>query len=386
MQPEYQMGNDYTMQNRVVCTRCDHYDSAKLEEILRIHFASIGLEESFFSGKRVLIKPNLVTAHVPEDAVTTHPALVEAAARLMRSYSADAIIAESPGGPFTEGALRHNYKVTGMQKASEASGVPLSFDLSIGTFQTPNGQLSHAFDMIRPALDADIILNLCKLKTHSLAMMTAAAKNLFGTMPGLRKVELHARFSDQIAFQRALVDLTDGLCRQKEVISVCDAIVGMEGNGPSGGTPRAIGCLLSSRNPFALDCVAASILGLNEQVAMLEEARARHLLPDGKPECIGDTPPSFTDWTAPDSHMSEVLTSLPGFLKPRPVIRSSRCIGCGKCAESCPVKIITMDPQRGGKRRAHIHRKQCLHCFCCQEMCPVKAIKIRKSLILRLVR
>lgn len=380
------MSEAYVNENRVMCTRCDLYDTARLEEIVEAHFAALGLTPAFFAGKRVMIKPNLVTPHPPEAAVSTHPTLVEAAARLMHRYGANAVIAESPGGPYTESALRHSYQVTGMRVASDHAEVPLNEDVSFATFEAPRGQVCRTFEMITPALHADIILNLCKLKTHSLAMMTAAAKNLFGTMPGLRKVELHARFSDQEQFQAALVDLCDGLCTQKEVISVCDAIVGMEGNGPSGGSPRAVGCVLTSMNPFALDAVAAQILGLGEDVAMLREARRRGLVPEGKPAVEGDNPPTFCDWAAPDSHMKSVLTNLPAFLRPRPVIRASVCIGCGKCAESCPAHTITLERVKKGasRRRAHIHRKACLRCFCCQEMCPVKAIDTHKSLIIRL--
>lgn len=381
------MSETYVRENRVVCTRCDSYDTVRLEEIVQAHFAALGYDPTFFSGKRVLLKPNLVTAHPPEAAVTTHPSLVGAVAGLMRRWGADAVIAESPGGPYTQGALRHHYQVTGMRTAAEHAEVPLNEDTSYADFATPRGQLCRSFEMITPALQADIILNLCKLKTHSLAMMTAAAKNLFGTVPGLRKVELHARFPDQEAFQAALVDLCDGLCTQKEVISLCDAVVGMEGNGPSGGIPRAVGCILSARNPFALDAVAAHILGLDGEVAMLGEARRRKLLPEGAPILIGDLPPSFDDWKAPDSRVKNVLTHLPPFLRPRPVINASVCIGCGKCAESCPVHTITMKRRKkNAKRLAHIHRHACLRCFCCQEMCPAHAIDTHKSFIIRLAR
>lgn len=284
---------------------------------------------------------------------------------------------------------KKTYRVTGTLSAAQNAGVTLNYDTGSGTLCTPNGHTSKSFPIINPILEADIIVNLPKLKTHTLAMMTAASKNLFGCVPGLQKVEMHARFSDQQIFLSALTDLACALCEQKEVINICDAVVGMEGNGPSGGNPVEIGYLIAGRNPFAVDLLCAEILGL-ENVPMVEQAISRGLCPQKADELIVRGEPltraGVPDVKMPDTSLGEFLTRLPKFLRPRPQIDPRKCVGCGKCAENCPPKIITIEPRKNGKGLAHIHRADCLRCFCCQEMCPFHAVRIHKNIIFRLVK
>ncbi|MBQ9115589.1 MAG: DUF362 domain-containing protein [Clostridia bacterium] len=376
---------DFSSDTRVALARAEGYAreeiDAKVGELLR----QLGVEPSDWRGKRVVIKPNLLLRFTPDRAATAHPAVVEAVGRLFVSAGAEVLLAESPGGPYNAIALEGIYSSSGMKQAAENAGFALNRDFSARTFTAPEGVKVKEFNVITPIHEAELIINVCKLKTHTMATMTAGIKNLFGVIPGTEKVEFHARFSDMKDFAAAVVDLTSAITARTPMLTVCDAVVGMEGNGPSAGQPRKIGCLLASMNPFALDGVCGEIIGVGNRCPMLEEARRRGYLPQN-PEnyrVIGDSVESvrLTDFIFPDTDKKGILQRLPAFLSPRPVIIKNKCVGCGECARACPQKAITVK-----NRLARIDKKNCIKCYCCQELCKIQAVRIHRSFIYKLVR
>ena len=102
---------------------------------------------------------------------------------------------------------------------------------------------------------ADAIIDLCKLKTHGMMGLTYAIKYFFGSIPGTVKPEFHYRYPRAEDFANVLVDLYE---YSKSRLCICDAVVGMEGNGPTQGTPREIGCLIASRNGHMIDSLKPS--------------------------------------------------------------------------------------------------------------------------------
>ena len=364
--------------------RCEDYDVSKIEKIFREQIFELGIDLSAFAGKRIAVKPNLVVASKPDTAACTNPAVIEAVSRIAVSCGAHVTIAESPGGPFTLSLMKHNYKMNKVDEVAKNSGAVFNTDMGFRTMSAPNAKNSKNFNVINAIADADVIFNVCKLKTHTLTGMTNAVKNLFGVIPGTQKVEMHARFSNQQKFGDVLIDLCDMLCSSKRIISFCDAVVGMEGNGPSGGSPRKVGCLLVSENPYALDLAASEIIYHDGEVPMVEEAKRRGLCPKESEMCIlGDDIDSFRvkDYLHSDAKRGKIFSLLPPFLQPRPEVISSKCVGCGRCAENCPANAISV---RGGK--AVIDRKGCIKCFCCQELCPIHAVDIKKNIIFKLIR
>ena len=379
--------------------RCEAYDKALLTQSIAAMMEDIGITPAFFEGKRVAVKPNLVMKKPAEYAATTHPAVLDALLSYLDTCGcADVVIAESMGGPFTESALRGVYTVCGIEEAVHGHNARLNYDITSRAVSAPNGVQCKGFDIITPIADADVIVNLCKLKSHSLTRMSGAIKNTFGCIPGLTKFEYHARFSDYTDFNRMIVDLSEMLHAQKDCIDICDAIVGMEGNGPTGGTPRRIGCLLASRNPFCLDTVSAAILSCESEVPMVTEACRRGYAPEAA-EDVHVTADYRAlvqpDFRAPDTarRSKNALHWLPkvfggklfDWFAPRPVIRTSTCVGCGECERSCPVHTITMVHDRQGKKKAKIHADKCIRCFCCQELCPIHSVDIRKNAVLNLL-
>ena len=383
----------------VCLDRVDSYDVDLIENVLRCQLDKLDAKE-MFRDKRVVIKPNMVMKKAPEAAATTHPAVLEAMIRILRERAADIMIAESPGGLYTSQTLSAAYKGCAIYEVAEKYGVRLNFDTSSCTVEAPLAKTSKMFEIIKPILDADVIVNLAKLKSHSLTGYSGAVKNYFGTVPGVVKFEMHARFPDYSDFSSMLVDLCEMLHSSKPTFNILDGILAMEGNGPTGGEPRKLGCLLSGVNPFTVDIVGTSIIK-TEGIIMLEEGVRRGYCPsmaeDVRLICDG-TIDDFTvdDFAKPDTRRkggSSLLAKLPtmfggrlnSWLQPRPVINKRLCIGCGECERSCPKNTIEIRKKANGKKQAYIIDDACIKCYCCQELCPLKAVKIKKNPIIKLI-
>ncbi|MBQ8747319.1 MAG: DUF362 domain-containing protein [Clostridia bacterium] len=374
----------------VAVLRQTEYNRAEILARLNEQADAIGLRADAYAGKRVVIKPNLVAPTKPDGAATTHPVFLSAVVDFLRAHGAtDLLLAESPGGIYSESTLKLNYKTCGIADAAAACDLPLNFDTTANTVNAPNGQACRAFSVITPIRDADVIVDLCRLKSHSLTKMSAAVKNLFGVIPGIRKFEMHSAYPALPVFSEMIVDLCQMLNETHEMLAICDAIVGMEGNGPTGGDPKTIGAVLMSKSPFCLDLAAEAILGFEGTISITEAAKARGLCPESldKLDIRGVSPKEITvaDFREPDATRKTFLGSLStmfggrlaDFFAPRPFI-TNRCVGCGVCAESCPRKVIGMI-EKSGKKRASIRHSDCIRCFCCQELCPFHAIDIKQN-------
>ena len=193
-------------------------------------------------------------------------------------------------------------------------------------------------------------------------------------------------FAQISEFSRLICDINRTLV---PTLNVLDAVVGMEGNGPTGGKPRAIGGVLGGTDAFAVDTLGARLISLAVKDApILCTADELGLL--SEVECVGDdyAPYVLTDFLFADAQRFSVLREMPNlkflrrFLEPRPVI-SCRCVGCGECVRLCPKQAITLQ-EANGKKRARIRKSACIRCYCCQELCPAKAVDTKSRKILKL--
>lgn len=371
------------METKVAVAGCRKYDRENIRKIIREHFEALDIKPDYFTGKNVVIKPNLVSKRSPDKAATTHPAIVDAVVELLLGFGARVVIAESPAGIYTEGTMREAYRASGFMESASALGAEFNYDPSHVEVHAPDGEACKRFHFIKPVWDADVVVNLCKLKSHSLTKMTCAVKNYFGLIPGTEKVEFHARYSEHTDFLKMLIDLCDTVYKAKPMINICDAVLAMEGEGPGTGTPRWMNAILTSKSPYALDLAACEMIGFGNTVEMIELEKKRGLIPKSAKELeIIGTPLSelsVNDFVEPKSQkFSRMIKMIPGFMKPKPVINRKLCVGCGECVRSCPVKTITME-----NRKASIHRKACIRCFCCQELCPAKAVEIKRNIIFK---
>ncbi|NLI22944.1 MAG: DUF362 domain-containing protein [Clostridiales bacterium] len=349
--------------------RAAGYEDDSIYRAVCAHFEALDVASELSPDSRVVLKPNLLAGRAPNLAVTTHPAFLRAITRRLRELGVrDIVLADSPGGVYTPAYLRKVYAACGM--ASLADVLTLNEDVTSGQ--------RGGFSIIRPVLDADYVINCPKLKTHGLTVMSAAVKNLFGCIPGLQKPEWHCLRPTIEGFSEMLLDLSEAV---QPNLTLVDALDCMEGNGPGGGKVRPMGYTLCSRSVYAVDEAAARLMALRPQMApTLRLARAKGLSDPASLQLIGDELiPADPPFLLPDAIVTrERFFSVNGLFhhffgrkRTYPVVVPENCIGCGKCAESCPKQIIAIVD-----RKAVISRKGCISCFCCQEMCPAHAIDV----------
>ncbi|MGI6084401.1 MAG: DUF362 domain-containing protein [Acetivibrionales bacterium] len=344
-----------------------------------------GIEKIVKPGMRVAIKPNLLMAKRPEDAATTHPSVVHAVIKLVQQAGGIAVIIESPGGPYNIPMLKMVYGKTGIEQVANETGAELNFDLRVEKIENPDAEFLKSLKILKPLHDADIIINLAKLKTHRFMVYTGAVKNMFGSIAGLEKSEYHLRMGDSKLFANCLIDI---FLATKPQLSIIDGIIAMEGEGPSAGVPKYIGCLFASTDAFAVDYAALKAIGVDyRDVPVMNIAKKRGIFDENSVNIQGFDidkirPESFEVPTL-DKQTTGLRAGIMRLLgkrfRPQPEILHDKCISCGKCIEVCPPKTISKNKEK----QVNIDYNNCISCFCCHEFCPEKAIKIKNNSLRR---
>lgn len=342
-----------------------------------------GMDKWVKKGEKILIKPNLLSPEAPEKAITTHPTLVKAVTRLVQQAGASAYIGDSP----SLASLKRAASKSGLEKVAEDTGADLlQFEESREMPAQPKNTFKK-LEIAREVLEMDGIINLPKLKTHSLMLLTLGVKNMFGCIVGKKKGQWHLKAgSDRFYFATMLVELYEFL---KPRLTILDGIIGMDGNGPAAGKPKPTGLIAASPDAVALDAVIAKVVGARpEQFPTLLAARMKGIgVSDlARVEILGNSMesvmlntfqlPRITDQRL---HSSFVMGHLKKWLTSKPVEDTKKCNKCGSCTEVCPAKIIKLDG-----RRLKFNYDECIRCFCCQEICPQAAIEIKEGALLRL--
>jgi uncharacterized protein (DUF362 family)/NAD-dependent dihydropyrimidine dehydrogenase PreA subunit len=386
--------------DKVYVVRCPDYDQVE-EKMVELLNLMGGMGQFVSPSEKIALKVNLLLAAEPEQAVTTHPAVVAAVGRMAKQAGAAPVIVDSPGSgyQYNERTLQKVYQTSGMDDAARKAGIELNWDTTHQAVSFPDGELTKRLDVITPVVQADGVFNLCKLKTHTYMRMTGAVKNSFGVIPGLAKPGYHAKLHDPARFAGMLLDLSAYVSPR---LSIVDAVVGMEGDGPNAGTPRRIGLLMAGRNPLALDVVGGEIIGLRrENNPVLIEAQRRGLYPTRLSE-VNVVGADVADLRIPDYELPATFAGGRGLangnwwqralvplfrdgLNVRPKVVEESCIACGACHKACPVKAISMVNGRGPRKHALINDKECIRCYCCHEMCPQDAIELEPSLLYRIL-
>ncbi len=369
---------------------CTSYDQAEVEKALSKVLDPIGGLDWVLPGMKIAIKANLVSMMKPELAATTHPSLLCALVKLLKERGAEVVIGDSPGGLYNAAFVNRIYGATGMREA-EPFGAVLNQNFSNSEAHFPDAMVTKSFVYTAYLDDVDAIIDFCKLKTHGMMGMSAAVKNMFGVVPGTFKPEYHFRFPNHSDFAKMLIDLNSYFA-PKVKLCLVDAVVGMEGNGPTQGKPRKIGALLASFDPHSLDLACAALIGLKaSDVPTLQVAQEMGLIPESaeKLPLHGDLQSHMiSDFD--NIHVRRSLQFegagkfasmfIKSALQASPTPKKKECIGCRKCEEICPAKAIVM---KNGI--PVIDKKKCITCFCCQEFCPTGAMKVHRPLIARIL-
>ncbi len=352
---------------QVSLVRCADYDSRKIQAAVDQAIGLLGgIERIVGRGQKVLLKPNLIKAASPEEAVTTHPEFIRAVIRCVRRQTDQIYIGDSPAGLT---AAEYVYEQCGINRLCREEGTtPVKFDRIIKKKGLPFSAL----------MEEMVCISLPKFKTHNLTTLTGAVKNVFGLIPGLAKVQCHQQAPNFRRFGERLVDIYESAAVQLHIL---DAVMAMEGDGPTHGAPRRLGLVAAGINGAALDSVMCKVIGLDPaKVVFLREATARKLcLAPEKIEILGETVQAVkvNDFRLP---RISPLFRLPNFLSrfflrlvPLAMKIDSRvCTNCGMCRRICPQQAVF---ERNGKMM--VDSRRCILCFCCSEACPENAMRLR---------
>lgn len=333
-------------------------------------------------GQKVLLKPNLLVPRASDKAVSTHPSVILATAELCQEAGARVSVGDSPA----LGSARGNLAKLGIADQLEARGIEIVEFFGRRQTSQPDRPFPR-LTLSRTVLEADVLINLAKVKTHALMVLTLATKNLYGTLVGLDKARWHLKAArDPLHFSRLVLELARLV---KPAFSIVDGVTGMEGNGPSAGTPRQFGAIFAGTDTVALDTVIADILGVDpSRFPLLMAAKEGQFgeTDSNRITLLGDPPDSLRvrDWKlATRSHslspmgrrLSRILNNA---INEKPVIDAGTCTMCETCVEHCPADAMSLGD------RVEIDYGQCVRCFCCQEICPESAITTRPGWARRL--
>ena len=373
------------------------YDQEKVDEAVRQGVELLGGIGRFVKPEeKILLKPNLLSGALPQKAVTTHPAVFAATAKLLRRAGYEHLdYGDSPGNPMT--TPEKAAAVAGIAEEAERMGVGKA-DFERGSvIHFPEGHDAKSFYLCNGVQEADAVISICKMKTHALERITGAVKNLYGCICGVNKAAGHALYPSGESFADMLTDLHRCV---KPRLHIMDGIMAMEGNGPTSGTPVAMNVLLFSEDPVALDTlycylisldpaqVPTCVSGANGGLGTMNADEIRVLTPDGELTCTQ----ASAKYGKPDfdvfrgrlrkSFALKLIPLLP-CLQQRPKVDKNKCIGCGVCMKACPVPEKAV--HSGNGKKAEYDYKKCIRCYCCQEMCPAKAISVYRSPLNRLI-
>lgn len=376
----------------IYIAKCPDYSEEAVGRALEQILCRSGLLDFIKPDMTVGIKANLVSFMKPETAATTHPEVLRVLCNLIVGKGASVIIGDSPGGLYNQAFVGRVYTATGMRNLV-CEGVRLNENFEQRFAEFPEGKVLKTFHYTAWLDECDAIINFCKLKSHGMMGMSAAVKNMFGVIPGTMKPEYHFRFKEHTDFADMMVDLNEYF---KPSLCICDGVIGMEGNGPTAGTPREIGLLLASASPYKLDLACAHIIGLGaDKIPTLASSIKRGLAPENISDLSveGDLQnaaiPDFENveiakslqFAGKGSILGRVFGGIVGTaLASKPVLVPKECVGCQECFKICPAKAITMK-----NNKPVIDRKKCIRCFCCQEFCPKGALKVKRTPIAKLL-
>ncbi|MEJ2037408.1 MAG: DUF362 domain-containing protein [Desulfosarcinaceae bacterium] len=330
------------------------------------------------TGSRVLIKPNLLLPAEPERAIVTHPMIVRAVAAYLLDKGASVQVSDSPA----VGSFHKLIRVSGYNDALDGLGVTLKpFDDSI---EVDIGEPFGRIPIARDAMEADVVFNLPKLKTHTQMLLTLGVKNIFGCIVGLRKPEWHMRTGvERKLFARLLVQIYEAVA---PAFTLVDGILAMEGQGPGrSGLPRELGLLVGGDNAHAVDKTICTVLGMNPLELLTCQQASKLGVFNGLVEVNGDIH-IIDDYHFPElASLSLGPERLNRFMRryviQKPVVDNEACKLCGECWKICPAKVITHNT-RGIK----FDYDGCIRCYCCIEVCLHAAICAREPLLGRIRR
>ena len=374
---------------RVSLARCEDYKPGNVRESVSRAFELLGGVESVVSpGDSVFVKTNSVIAAEPDSGVVTNPVVARAVIEELKKVTSRITVGDSPGGPFNQTLLKRVYEKTGVAEVARETGVELALDTRTVDVPFPDGRAVKRLTLCKAMVEADRLISVSKLKAHRFMNVTGPIKNLYGTVPGTTKFVYHSRFEEFTDFAQLVLDVH---LASRPAFHVLDAVEVLEGGGSKHGTKRKMKFVAAGRNAFALEALMMELIGVGpDEARLLSVSTGRGLCPAGSDwfDVLGDDVEELRD---PDYELPErnffservpalIAGRFSRFFTEIPSPRPDICTGCGKCAEACPKKAITI---RNGL--PVVDPRKCIRCYCCDELCERQAMGAKRPALARIL-
>lgn len=360
---------------KVVLAKCNSYEKKEIEKAIDECLNLLNFDFEKYRGKKVLLKPNVLAPHKPNEAITTNPAIIETLCKILKKNNCKIFIGDSSFHD-TDKCL----EISGIAKVAKKYGKLINFEAEEKILiENENNHILKKVYLPKILKEVNLIINLPKLKTHNLTKMTCAVKNLYGCIPGGMKSVLHKKAHSEYLFSELLVELYEFI---RPGLNIVDAVVGIEGEGPgTAGEKKKTNLIIASENALALDLIAAEIIGYKRDDVLTNKIAIKKLiapipfeLGSGKGTRINYKKPKSTKMTENLHFLSKLL------IPPSIAFDYSKCIRCGLCAKNCPTQAIYLRPFPIWNRR------KCIKCYCCIEGCPKKAVSIKEHLTKKIAK
>ncbi len=375
------------MAAKVAIRQCEDYQDDLVQKAVAEAAGAVCDPVALLRDRKVLIKINLLMNVGPERGVCTHPALTRAIIRLCKDAgAAKIIVGDMPGMNLTD-KPEEAFEASGNAAVCREEGTKIAPFSRKGyrEVKVKNHRQLPVLNVAKDLLDAEVVINAPKLKFHIQALYTGAIKNWFGTITNADRRRSH-RLSQLQPFSESLVDI---FSTRLPELTVMDAIVGMEGRGPSEGKLKNLGLVLASTDAVALDAVALECVDWSAQNVPHVYVAGRDGLGEADFSKISVDGPAISDVRKHFERPPRSSLNPPKWLVKiifrlyymRPKIIVADCQTCGACEKMCPVGAIHMT-----ENFAVINSKKCIECFCCHEACPHGAVGEDMSLVYRMHR
>jgi len=376
----------------IAISRCDDYGLEKVSAATKRCLNLMGNIKTIVKpGMKVLLKLNLLSASLgPERAVNTHPSVIRALVDIfMEDYGCEVYIGDSCGSLRT-GSTDKAFRITQIDKIAEDTGATIvNFDKDEAIDVTNNNaSILKEFKIAKTVKSVDVVVSVPKLKTHGLTRYTGAIKNMFGSIPANGKKNVHLLAPKNRSMAQALVDVFEMV---QPHITIMDAVIGMEGNGPNAGDPRKVGLIIAGIDGVALDAVASTVIGFDPmKVPIIKYAHERKLGTAimNDINIVGEDISKVTvaDFKKPSSSAQDFASNyIPNFLLAKMFDNSCssvssvyepNCTRCYECIRNCPAKAMSAPDGR-----VIVDEDKCIGCFCCDEVCNYKAIVMKRTFL-----
>ena len=346
----------------VSIVRCNSYKNEQVRKALLASLKNINFQLK--KGARVLIKPNLLSASLPEKAITTHPIIIEELCKILQEHSCKIYIGESSSFDTDQA-----FETCGMSASSKYAKI-INFEASEKK-DFNLGRHTRRVPLPKILFQVDLVINVAKMKTHGLTLATLCTKNLYGCIPGRLKEQYHKVLKTPKDFAKFLVNLERTI---KPELNIIDGVIGIEGNGPAAaGIIIKPGLIIASKSAPAADIIATKIMGFKSKSVLTN--KFSHLK-EHEIETIGNAAGSRFKFKKPSTYTIPFFMALMKlFPQPKISFNKELCKRCHLCEKKCPVQAISLATDDG---YPVCNWSKCIRCLCCIEVCPHKSVYLRE--------